>query len=144
MNSERGESPASPSEMLDRLKLWRAGIALRPSLNLVYRIVVAVAGTAVLALGIVAIPYPGPGWLIVFAGLGILASEFTWARRILHAVRTRYDRFMAWFSKQSWVVRGAGALGTGAVVLVTLWLLGTFGLVGGWAGLEYSWMESPL
>ncbi|WP_422626693.1 TIGR02611 family protein [Rhodococcus sp. (in: high G+C Gram-positive bacteria)] len=131
-------------DIKDRLKLWRAGIALRPTQNLVYRFVVAVAGTVVLAVGIVAIPYPGPGWLIVFAGLGILASEFTWARRILHAVRIRYDRFMAWFSRQSWVVRGVAALGTGVVVLGTLWVLGAVALVGGWVGVDHPWLTSPL
>ncbi|WP_369794636.1 PGPGW domain-containing protein [Kutzneria sp. 744] len=39
----------------------------------------AIAGFAVLALGIVLIPYPGPGWLVFFAGLAILATEFTWS-----------------------------------------------------------------
>jgi len=118
---------------MDRLHRLREHIAARPTLNTTYRVTVAMVGTIVLVLGVVAIPYPGPGWLIVFAGLGILASEFAWAHRTLHGVRTRYDRFMAWFSRQSKVV-----------VLTTLWLLGTFSLVGGWAGLEYSWMDSPL
>lgn len=144
MNSERDESPDSSPSIMDRLHRLREHIAARPTLNTTYRVTVAMVGTIVLVLGVVAIPYPGPGWLIVFAGLGILASEFAWAHRTLHGVRTRYDRFMAWFSRQSRVVRGAGALGTGVVVLTTLWLLGTFGLVGGWAGLEYSWMDSPL
>ncbi|MDN5547904.1 MAG: TIGR02611 family protein, partial [Rhodococcus sp. (in: high G+C Gram-positive bacteria)] len=26
----------------------------------------------------------------------------------------------------------------------TLWVLGTFGLIGTWGGLDYSWLESPL
>lgn len=121
----------------------RQKIAANPTANLAYRIAVGVVGTVVLIGGIFAIPYPGPGWLIVFAGLGILASEFAWAKRVLHWVKERYDRFMDWFSKQSIVVKGIGVLFTTAVVLVTLWLLGTFGLVGGWFGWDQSWLKSP-
>lgn len=105
---------------------------------------VGVVGTAVLTAGIIAIPYPGPGWLIVFAGLAILGTEFDWARRVLHWVRARYDAWTDWMRRQSPVVRlGVIAL-TGAIVLVTLWLLGVFGLVAGWVGLQWDWVRSPL
>lgn len=122
----------------------RARIAANTTLDVVYRISVAVVGTIVLGIGIIAIPYPGPGWLIVFAGLGILASEFTWARRVLRFVRRHYDRFMEWFSRQSTLVQAAGALLTTAVVIATLWLFGVLELVGGWLGLDWSWLASPL
>jgi len=46
-------------------------------------------GFAVLAVGIVAIPLPGPGWLIVALGLGILARDFVWAERTVNLVRKR-------------------------------------------------------
>ena len=36
---------------------------------------IGIAGGVVVLLGLVAIPYPGPGWLIVFAGLAILAAS---------------------------------------------------------------------
>jgi len=32
--------------------------------------------------GIVLLPLPGPGWVIIFAGFAVLASEFTFAERI--------------------------------------------------------------
>ena len=123
---------------------FRARIAENKSLDLAYRITVGVVGTVVLVLGVLAIPYPGPGWLIVFAGLGILASEFAWAKSALRFVRKRYDAFMAWFSTQSMFVKGLGVLFTTVVVLATLWLLGTFALVGGWIGLDWTWLESPI
>lgn len=123
---------------------FRARIAENKSLDLAYRITIGVVGTVVLVLGVLAIPYPGPGWLIVFAGLGILASEFAWAKSALRFVRKRYDAFMAWFSKQSMFVKGLGVLFTTVVVLATLWLLGTFALVGGWIGLDWTWLESPI
>ncbi|WP_305095208.1 TIGR02611 family protein [Prescottella sp. R16] len=122
----------------------RRRIAANTSLNLAYRIGVGFVGTIVLAAGIVAIPYPGPGWLIVFAGLGILASEFAWAHRMLHWIRARYDRFMEWFSHRSVFVKALGVLFTTIVVVATLWVLGTFDLLGTWVGLEQSWLESPL
>ncbi|WP_415975183.1 TIGR02611 family protein [Rhodococcus sp. 077-4] len=140
MDAEQG--PADTVKKKHRR--FRARIAENKSLDLAYRITVGVVGTVVLILGVLAIPYPGPGWLIVFAGLGILASEFEWAKRALRFVRKRYDAFMDWFSKQSIVIKALGVLFTTVVVLATLWLLGTFALVGGWFGLEWTWLESPI
>ncbi|WP_207390549.1 TIGR02611 family protein [Rhodococcus sp. ABRD24] len=131
-------------EAENRWRRRRARIAANPSLNLAYRIGVGAVGALVLAAGIVTIPYPGPGWLIVFAGLGILASEFGWAHRLLHRVRARYDSFMVWFSRQSAAVKSIGVVFTAIVVIATLWFLGTFGLIGTWVGLEQPWLESPL
>lgn len=122
---------------------WRARVADRPSLNLAYRSAVAVVGALVLAIGIVTIPYPGPGWLIVFAGLGILASEFAWAHRLLHFARVRYDAFMVWFLRQGLAVRLSGLAFTAAVVLGTMWVLGAVGLVAGWVGLDQQWLAGP-
>lgn len=139
-----GVAASDSDDSSSRLSRWRARIAERPTLNLAYRIGVGVVGVLVLAAGIVAIPYPGPGWLIVFAGLGILASEFSWAHRLLKFVKARYDAFMEWFGRQSMFVKGLGLLFTTAVVVATLWLLGTFSLLGTWVGLDYSWLESPL
>jgi len=135
---------ASRDEERSRYREFRDGIAARPGADRIYRIVVGVVGTIVLLLGIVAIPYPGPGWLIVFAGLGILASEFAWAKKVLRWVRVRYDAFMEWFGRQNLVVKGIGLLFTVAVVLATLWLLGALELVAGWVGLDWAWLQSPL
>jgi hypothetical protein len=33
---------------------------------------------------------------------------------------------------------------TGAIVVVTLWLLDAFGLAAGWVGLQWDWVRSPL
>lgn len=50
---------------------------------------VAVAGTAIVLVGLVLVPLPGPGWAIVFSGVALLGTEFTWAERLLHAVLRR-------------------------------------------------------
>jgi uncharacterized protein (TIGR02611 family) len=110
-----------------------------------YRIGVGIVGALVLAAGIVAIPYPGPGWLIVFAGLAILASEFTWARRLLHYARGKYDAWIDWLKAQKLWVRLVVLTATGLVVLGTLYLLNAFYLVAGWVGLGgWTWLASPL
>lgn len=54
-------------------------------------IVVAVGGT-VLALGIVLIVLPGPAFLVIPAGLAIVAIEFAWARRWLRSARAILPR----------------------------------------------------
>lgn len=119
-------------------------MAERPTLNVAYRIAVGVLGVAVLTLGILAIPYPGPGWLIVFAGLGILATEFAWAHRTLHWTRKRYHRVMDWYAARGLLVRGLAVIATAALVVATLWLLGTLGVIGGWIGVEWEQLRSPL
>ncbi len=105
---------------------------------------VGVVGAAVLVLGIIAIPYPGPGWLILFAGLAILGTEFLWAQRVLGWVRARYDAWVEWTRQQSPIVRLGVITLTGVIVLVTLWVVGAFGMVAGWFGLQWDWLRSPL
>lgn len=130
--------------MKRRWARWRDGVRERPAVEFVYRIVVAIVGLAVLGVGIVAIPYPGPGWAIVFLGLAILATEFAWAHRLLGHARTRYDAVMAWFGRQGLLVRAAGVTLTTAVVVATLWLLGAVDWSAGLVGVEHPWLKSPI
>jgi uncharacterized protein (TIGR02611 family) len=123
---------------------WRDKLRDRPAADFTYRIVVGVVGLAVLVVGILAIPYPGPGWAIVFVGLAILATEFDWARRLLRYTRERYDRVMGWFKRQGLGVQALGVVFTAAVVLGTLWLLGALAWAAGLVGLEQSWLKSPI
>jgi len=51
------------------------------------RVLVGAVGGFVTLIGVVALVAPGPGWLIVFTGLGILATEFAWAARALTKAR---------------------------------------------------------
>lgn len=63
-----------------------------------YRVAYAIAGVVVLAVGVLAIPLPGPGWAIVFVGLGMLALEFVWAERLAMFVLDGLQRFWIWWS----------------------------------------------
>jgi uncharacterized protein (TIGR02611 family) len=65
------------------IKRFRERAKTTPAGELAWRIGVAVFGGTITALGAVFLITPGPGWLVVFAGLGILASEFAWAERAL-------------------------------------------------------------
>jgi uncharacterized protein (TIGR02611 family) len=44
-------------------------------------------GFTLLALGVIMLVTPGPGWLTIALGLGPLAAEFVWARRLLDHVK---------------------------------------------------------
>jgi hypothetical protein len=35
---------------------------------------------------------PGPGWLVVFLGLTLLAAEFVWARRLMDHMKSQSNR----------------------------------------------------
>jgi len=102
-----------------RLRSTRAG-------RVTLQVVTGVVGLAVVAVGIVLIPFPGPGWLIVLTGLAILALEFVWAQRLLAFTRRHLERWWRWVLRQSLVVRGlvaaSGMVFVSGVVLVTLWL----------------------
>jgi uncharacterized protein (TIGR02611 family) len=132
------------SDLKSRWARWRERLRERRTANLTYRVVVGVVGLAVLGAGIVAIPYPGPGWAIVFVGLAILASEFEWAHRLLKYTRERYDRVMSWFKAQGLWVRALGFILTAAVVVGTLWLFGALSWSAKLVGVESSWLKSPI
>ena len=52
------------------------------------------AGVVVLIVGIVlAVPgVPGPGLLVIFIGLSILAVDFVWARRLKRQIKSHTGR----------------------------------------------------
>ncbi len=51
-----------------------------------------VAGFTLLLAGVVMIVTPGPGWLVIFLGLSLLAAEFLWARRLMDRMKRQGDR----------------------------------------------------
>jgi uncharacterized protein (TIGR02611 family) len=58
----------------------------------VWRWIVVAIGAVLLLLGVVLLVTPGPGLLLIAAGLGILATRFAWARTVLERVRERISR----------------------------------------------------
>jgi uncharacterized protein (TIGR02611 family) len=67
--------------------------SLRELLTFIFRstkrIVVFVVGVALVAGGVAMLVLPGPGLLVIVAGLAVLATEFTWAERMLDMTKER-------------------------------------------------------
>ena len=57
----------------------------------VKKIAIGIIGGSVLLAGVAMIVLPGPAFIVIPAGLAILATEFEWAHRWLHKAR----RFIA-------------------------------------------------
>ena len=62
------------------------------SLQQAKRYLKIVFGFTLLVLGFVMFFTPGPGWLTILLGLGILAAEFVWARRVLDRLKREGGR----------------------------------------------------
>ena len=62
------------------------------SIHQVRRLIVAVIGFSVLAIGIAMIVLPGPAILVIPLGLSILATEFVWAKRFLEKMKDRLKK----------------------------------------------------
>jgi len=118
---ERAETHESVLEDIEERAGFRAFVAKHAWLDISYRVAVGILGAAVVVLGVVLIPLPGPGWLIVFAGLAILATEFAWADRLLRYARRKVHGWTTWVTSQSLMVRALIGLGGLLVVAVALW-----------------------
>ncbi|MGW6138505.1 TIGR02611 family protein [Streptomyces sp. NPDC055144] len=58
-------------------------IKARRALHLSWQVGVFVIGLAVVVAGVIMLPLPGPGWLVIFGGMAIWATEFVWAQLVL-------------------------------------------------------------
>jgi uncharacterized protein (TIGR02611 family) len=64
-------------------------LVLRFMLHQSVRLSVAALGFTVLTAGLVLLVTPGPGLLVIIAGLAILAHEFSWAATALDKAKAR-------------------------------------------------------
>jgi len=110
---ERGSSV----EVLDRIRA-------NPTGRLALKVGIGVFGGLVVAVGIVLIPFPGPGWAIVIVGLAILALEFAWARNLLEFTKRHVQSWTHWIGRQSLPVRAVvgviGMMFVGAIVWLSV------------------------
>ncbi|MGW9028123.1 TIGR02611 family protein [Streptomyces sp. NPDC055722] len=60
-----------------------AFIKARRALHRSWQVGVFLVGLAVVVGGLILLPLPGPGWLVIFAGMAIWATEFVWAQLVL-------------------------------------------------------------
>lgn len=92
--------------------------------KLLRRIAVTVAGTALLAVGVVLLVTPGPGVLVIVLALVVFAIEYEWARRRLSEARklarsAAEKTATSQVAKASAILFGAGAIGLGGVLIFT-------------------------
>jgi uncharacterized protein (TIGR02611 family) len=118
---------------------WRRRLTGRRTVDHSYRVCVGIVGGLVVAVGLITIPLPGPGWLIVIAGLFVLATEFLWAERLLEFTKKHVKRWTDWVADRPVWLRVLIAAATAAfvygVLVVTLHMIGVPGWMPGWVPL---------
>ncbi|MEU6296976.1 TIGR02611 family protein [Streptomyces erythrochromogenes] len=77
------QAAAETEEETPHVSKAPAFIKARKSLHLSWQVGVFVVGLAVIAAGVAMLVLPGPGWVAIFAGLAIWATEFAWAHLVL-------------------------------------------------------------
>jgi uncharacterized protein (TIGR02611 family) len=111
---------ANPPQWLRPLRSW---VCRKPGGLLFWKTLIAVLGAAIVVLGLLLIPLPGPGWAVVFLGLAVWATEFVWAQRLLRRGRRMLREWTGWLRRQPLFVRGLAGL-LGLVALAALGYLG--------------------
>lgn len=71
------------------------------------RVIVGVVGGTIVAIGVAMLVLPGPAFVVIPVGLGILGLEFAWARRWLRKLRETAADTAARFTRN-----GQGAAGS--------------------------------
>ena len=69
---------------LTRLRAW-LGLNILPAP--LRKLIVAVIGLTILLIGVAMTVLPGPAFIVIPIGLGVLATEFAWARRTIRRTR---------------------------------------------------------
>jgi uncharacterized protein (TIGR02611 family) len=103
-----------------------AEVRAHPVTRITKKVTIAILGGAIVIVGLLLVPLPGPGWLIVLAGLGVWAIEFVWARQLLKFARARLQRWLAWVGQrplwQRLLLGAAGLIVLGALAWLALYI----------------------
>ncbi len=59
------------------------------------KIMIGVVGSVVILIGVLMLFFPGPAFIVIPAGLAILAMEFEWAQRY-------YEKVKDWMHSKGW------------------------------------------
>ena len=68
-----------------KLRTW---VRRTPAGRLAWRVFIGSLGGGITVLGAIFLIAPGPGVLVLLAGLGILATEFAWAGRAMEKTKS--------------------------------------------------------
>jgi uncharacterized protein (TIGR02611 family) len=133
-----GVEPAEPVRPTPLEDLTEAVDSTRRNFR---KVVILIVGSCIALLGIIIVgPLPGPGGIpVILLGLTILATEFIWARRLLHkmkeqsrAVAERADRVAA--KSSPWLVPPVILAVVAAIIAIAYfgpfepWMVGMVGL----------------
>jgi uncharacterized protein (TIGR02611 family) len=116
------EGPETEVEDVPRLlKRFHLRLHAHPVTGVLTKVVVTVVGVAVILVGIVLSGpgVPGPGLLVIVGGLAILATEWTWAERLLRRARAWLERQKEKARAMDPVVRRRRII-VGLVLMVTI------------------------
>ena len=95
----------------------RRQIRSTPYGSLLWRIFIGVVGGLITVIGSALLFAPGPGLLVLLAGLGILATEFAWASRAIRQTKNIAENFSEKIGIPLWVKYLIAALVTLASLL---------------------------
>ncbi|KIF03945.1 membrane protein [Streptomyces sp. RSD-27] len=106
-----------------------AFIKANRSLHLSWQVGVFIVGLVVIGAGIAMLVLPGPGWVAIFAGLAIWATEFAWAhlvlrwtkRKVTEAAQKALDPKVR---RRNIILTSVGLAIAGALIGVYLWKYG--------------------
>jgi uncharacterized protein (TIGR02611 family) len=103
-------------------KKFRSKMRSNPITDVAWKSVVATIGVTLLAVGLVLLVTPGPGWAIIFLGLVVLASEFAWASRLVAPVRARILKAVSGRKRPRLIWFVIVALVSIAALIATYWV----------------------
>ena len=105
-----------------RIRTW---FKKTPIGRLVWRVIIGLIGGLITVFGAIALVGPGPGILIVLAGLGILATEFAWAARVMVHTRTYAQKAADKAGIPKWAQLAMIAVGAVISIVVIIFLVST-------------------
>jgi len=65
---------------------------MRKTVRHVKKIIIGLIGFPLIIVGLILIPLPGPGLLIMLAGLIVLSNEFDWAQKYVDKARLQLKK----------------------------------------------------
>ncbi|MER6382596.1 TIGR02611 family protein [Streptomyces sp. NPDC001250] len=104
-------------------------IQARRLLHLSWQVGIFLVGFAVVVAGIIMLPLPGPGWVVIFGGMAIWATEFVWAQLVLRWTRRKVTEAAQRaldprVRRRNITLTGIGLVTVGVLVGIYLWKYG--------------------
>ncbi|WP_329458751.1 TIGR02611 family protein [Streptomyces sp. NBC_01497] len=94
-----------------------------------WKVGVFMVGLAVVGGGVILLPLPGPGWLVIFGGMAVWATEFVWAQRVLRWTKRKvteaaHKALDPKVRRRNIVLTAVGVVIVGALIALYVWRFG--------------------